>query len=237
MLERGSLLHLSRHTRSAARILCGAMARGRFVQWRALGEAEREEARFLITKHALERELGLAGQLIKDVLGVVPEDESWPRSRRASVFAKAFASARLQAADPLAGIDTLWHLRNLRFQLALSGTWRERWSLLFFSSVTTPSLFRHHLPSFLIFLHPVFRLVDFSMSRLVSSRYRPFRGTLKRAPAFAIYDPWFIRELILVAAAGRRKPAFSWCQADPQMDGLSCPSFSSISFRRVGLLP
>ena len=170
------------------------------VQWRALGEAERDEARFLVAKHALEKELGLAGRLVKDVLGLDPEDECWPESRRAPVFTVAFASARLKASDPLAGIDTLWHLRSLRFQFALAGTWRERWSLLFFSSVTTPSLFRHHLPSLLIFLHPIFRMLDFSMSRLVSAAYRAgTEGSVNRALRRSIYDPWFLREFLLVS--------------------------------------
>ncbi len=207
------------------------------VQWRALGEAERAEARLLVAKHALEKELGLAGRLAKDAFGLDPEDEGWPKSRRAPVFAVAFAKTRLQAADPLAGIDTLWHLRNLRFQFALAGTWRERWSLLFFSFVTTPSLFRHRLPSFLIFLHPVLRLLDFSMSRLLSAYRAGIKDSLKRAPALAIYDPWFVREFVFVAVLVEGSLPASGCQADPQMDGCSCPSSSSIPFRRVGLLP
>lgn len=169
------------------------------VQWRVLNEAERAEARFLVAKHSLEKELGLAGRLARDIWGVDPKHECWPKSRRAPVFAVALASTRLKASDPLAGIDTLWHLRNLRFQFALAGTGRERWSLLLFSSVTTPSLFRHHLPSFFIFLHPIFRLLDFSVSRLLSTYRAGIKGSLKRPCTLAIYDPWFIRELVVVA--------------------------------------
>ena len=169
------------------------------VQWRALSEAEGEEARFLIAKHSLERQLGLAGRLVKDVFGVDPEDEGWPKSRHTRTFAAEFAGARLKADDPLAGIDTHWHLRNLRFQLAQAGTWRERWSLLLFSLVTTPSLFRHNLPAFLIFLHPILRLLDFSTSRLLTAGRAVSRESSKWASALAIYDPWFLRELIVVS--------------------------------------
>ena len=169
------------------------------VQWRALREAEREEARVLVAKHALEKQLGLAGNLAKDVFGVDPKDEDWPKSRRVSAFAVAFAVKRLTAADPFAGIDTFWHVRNLRFQLALACKWSERWSLPLFSLVTTPSLFRHRLPSFLIFLQPVLRLLDFSMSRLFPARFGLSKVSSKRAPALAIYDSWFLRELMVVS--------------------------------------
>jgi Uncharacterised nucleotidyltransferase/Transglutaminase-like superfamily len=192
------------------------------VQWRALGEAQRGEARFLVTKHSLERQLGLAGRLVKDVFGVDPEEEGWPKSRRTRVFAIEFASAGLGAADPLAGIDTLWHLRNLRLQLQQAGTWRERWSLLFFSLVTTPSLFRHHLPAFLIFLHPIFRLLDFSVSRILFTHPAGIKDKLKKTPALAIYDPAFIRELLFLAVLVEGSlPIFGVKQTHKWMDWLA----------------
>ena len=169
------------------------------MQWRALGEAERNEARALFAKHALEKEVGLASRLANEVFGVNAEDEGWPASRRVPLFAVDFAGKRLKTTDPLAGIDTFWHLRNLRFRLALAGKWSERWSLLLFSSVTTPSLFRHRLPSFFIFLHPVFRLLDFSMSRLLSPCRAVSKVSSKRAPALAIYDSRFLKELMVVS--------------------------------------
>jgi hypothetical protein len=111
------VMHGAQHGFYAAQWLVDVAA-----QWRALGEDERAEARFLVAGHALEKELGLAGRMAKDLFGVDPEDEGWPKARRAQAFAVAFAMARLKAADPLARIDTLWHVRNLRFQLALAGT-------------------------------------------------------------------------------------------------------------------
>ena len=226
------VMHGAQHGFYAAQWLVDVVA-----QWRALGEAERAEARFLVAKHALEKELGLAGRMAKDLFGVDPEDEDWPKARRAPAFAVAFAMARLKAADPLARIDTLWHVRNLRFQLALAGTWRECRSLLFFSSVTTPSLFRHRLPSFLVFLHPLLRLLDFPTSRLLSAFRAGTQDSVNRAPRLSIYDPWFLREIVTGVGACRRKSARSGGQADPQMGGFSCPSSSSIPFHRVGLLP
>ena len=226
------VMHGAQHGFYAAQWLVDVAA-----QWRALGEDERAEARFLVAKHALEKELGLAGRMAKDLFGVDPEDEGWPKARRAPAFAVAFAMARLKAADPLARIDTLWHVRNLRFQLALAGTWRECRSLLFFSSVTTPSLFRHRLPSFLVFLHPLLRLLDFPTTRLLSAFRAGTEDSVNRAPRLSIYDPWFLREIAPGVGACRRKSARSGGQADPQMGGFSCPSSSSIPFHRVGLLP
>ena len=170
------------------------------VQWRALGEAEREEARSLFAKHALEKELGLAGRLANEVFGVDAEDEGWPASRRAPLFAVDFAGKRLKTTDPLAGIDTFWHLRNLRFQLALAGTWRERWSLLLFSSVTTPSLFRHRLAVLSHFSPPRSSSARFfDVAASFSSVVRFPKTPSKRAPALAIYDPWFLKEIMVVS--------------------------------------
>jgi hypothetical protein len=188
------VMHGAQHGFYAAQWLVDVAA-----QWRALGEDERADARFLVAGHALEKELGLAGRMAKDLFGVDPEDEGWPKARRAPAFAVAFAMARLKAADPLARIDTLWHVRNLRFQLALAGTWRECRSLLFFSLVTTPSLFRHRLPSFLVFLHPLLRLLDFPTTRLLSAFRAGTEGSVNRAPRLSIYDPWFLREILLVS--------------------------------------
>ena len=65
--------------------------------------------------------------------------------------------------------------------------------------MTTPSLFRHRLPSFLVFLHPLLRLLDFPTTRLLSAFRAGTEGSVNRAPRRSIYDPWFLREILLVS--------------------------------------
>ena len=115
-----------------------------------------------------------------------------------AVAARKHAFEKLS--DPLAGIDTLWHLRNLRFQWA--GRHRARTLVappLFFSdnSLALP-------PSPAVLLH--FSPSDFPPARFfgVAASFPLIgagisKGSLKRPCTLAIYDPWFIRELVVVA--------------------------------------
>jgi hypothetical protein len=108
-------------------------------------------------------------------LEVEPSNEGWPLARPAPRFAVEFASKGFRADDPLAHIGTRWHFENLCSQLALSGTWRRRMSFLFFSTITTPTLMRHRLPSGLIYLYPFIRLATFAwrFARKILG-FRPF---------------------------------------------------------------
>jgi hypothetical protein len=151
------------------------------VQWRRLSNKEKSEARRLVIKHALERKLSLAGEMATKLLDLDTRDEGWPGCPPTPRSVIDFALQRFFADDPLANIDSAWHLRNLRCQLALSGKWRERASFLLFSTVTTPTLLRLQLPSALAFLYPFLRLL-FLLARIAGMRPQPIRVPTSQSP-------------------------------------------------------
>lgn len=146
--------HGAKHSFYAAQWLIDTV-----MQWRKLSNQERSEARWLVQRYAVERKLSLAREMATRLLDVNVRDERWPCCPPTPRFVMTFALKRFFASDPAANVDSVWHLRNLRCQLALSGKWREHASLLLCSTVTTPTLLQLRIPAPFFFLYPFLRFV------------------------------------------------------------------------------